>query len=498
MSERGRNHEALREDLPAYALGALPDAEAQVLERHLEDCESCRERLRWLAPALDLLPASVEQHRPPDRLRERLMETVRADVAPSDARAAERKPRWRFGFPALRPAVALGAAAVLAVGVGLGYGLGDEGSGGGASAVEVSDVTPLRPGNIDGTLERQGELATLRLEGMPRLRRDQVYEVWIERGGKLEPSTLFAPDADREATAAVAGGLAGADRVLVTAEPRGGSEQPTGSPLLEAQLYRATDPWQIASFPEVAEPRTVLVTGASSGIGAATVRALAAQGFETVAAARRLERCQELAAEVGGRALRLDVADPESVAALAGELDRVDVIVHSAGGALGLEPIAEADEEKWRQMWESNVAGVMRVTKALLPRLREGRDPHIVVVGSVAGVEAYEGGGGYTAVKHAVRALTQTLRLELLADAVRVTEIAPGLVETEFSLVRFGGDAERAEGVYRGLEPLSAADVAEAIAFCVTRPAHVDVDYLAIKPTAQATAKIVHRASGRD
>jgi NADP-dependent 3-hydroxy acid dehydrogenase YdfG len=241
------------------------------------------------------------------------------------------------------------------------------------------------------------------------------------------------------------------------------------------------------------ERRTVLVTGASSGIGAAVVRALAAEGLETVAAARRLERCEALAAEVGGRALALDVADPASVAALAKRLESVDVIVHSAGGALGLESVGEADEEHWRQMWEANVAGVMRVTKVLLPALRRGRDPHIVIVGSIAGVEVYEGGGGYTAAKHAVHALAQTLRLELLADGVRVTEVAPGLVDTEFSLVRFDGDAERADAVYRGLEPLSAEDVAAAIAFCVTRPGHVDIDYLAIKPTAQATAKIVHR-----
>ena len=235
------------------------------------------------------------------------------------------------------------------------------------------------------------------------------------------------------------------------------------------------------------------MTGASSGIGAATVRAIAAAGFETVAAARRLERCEELAAEVGGRALRLDVVDPASVEELAGSLERVDVIVHSAGGALGLAPVAEADEEHWRQMWESNVAGVMRVTKALLAALRRGRNPHVVIVGSVAGVEVYEGGGGYTAAKHAVHALAQTLRLELLGDGVRVTEIAPGLVETEFSLVRFEGDTERADSVYQGLDPLTGEDVADAIAFCVTRPAHVDIDYLAIKPTAQATAKIVHR-----
>ena len=240
--------------------------------------------------------------------------------------------------------------------------------------------------------------------------------------------------------------------------------------------------------------RTALVTGASSGIGAATVRALAADGFDTVAAARRFERCKELAAEVGGRALRLDVADTDSVAALADALAEVDVVVHSAGGALGLEAVAEADEEKWRAMWESNVAGVMRVTKALLPALRRGIDPQIVVIGSVAGVEVYEGGGGYTAAKHAVHALTQTLRLELLADAIRVSEVAPGMVETEFSLVRFEGDADRAADTYRGLEPLSAEDVAEVIAFCVSRPANVDVDYVGVKPAAQATAKIARRA----
>lgn len=239
--------------------------------------------------------------------------------------------------------------------------------------------------------------------------------------------------------------------------------------------------------------RIALVTGASSGIGAATVRALAAAGFETIAAARRLHRCEDLASEVGGRALRLDVADPGSVAELAGEVAAVDVIVHSAGGALGMEAVADADEEKWREMWESNVAGVMRVTKAMLPALRRGREPHIVIVGSVAGVEAYEGGGGYTAAKHAAHALAQTLRLELLRDAIRVTEVAPGMVETEFSLVRFEGDAERAADVYRGLEPLRPSEIADVIAFCVTRPAHVDIDYVGIKPTAQATAKIAHR-----
>ena len=242
------------------------------------------------------------------------------------------------------------------------------------------------------------------------------------------------------------------------------------------------------------ERRTALVTGASSGIGAATVRALADAGFHTVAAARRVERCRELAAEVGGDAAALDVTDPASVEALAASLDDVHVIVHSAGGALGLEPVAEADESKWLEMFETNVLGVERVTKAFLPALERSGGGHIVVIGSVAGVEVYPGGAGYTAAKHAVNALVRTLRLELLGKPIRVTEVAPGLVETEFSLVRFEGDTEKAEKVYEGIEPLTAEDVAETVAFVVTRPAHVNIDYLAVKPTAQATARDVHRA----
>jgi NADP-dependent 3-hydroxy acid dehydrogenase YdfG len=242
-----------------------------------------------------------------------------------------------------------------------------------------------------------------------------------------------------------------------------------------------------------AKARTALVTGASSGIGAATVRSLASAGFEVVAAARRLERCEELAREVGGRALRLDVADPDSVAELAESVPEVSVVVNNAGGALGLEPVAEADEENWRQMYETNVMGVMRMTKAVLPALERSGDGHIVVVGSVAGVEVYPGGGGYTAAKHAANAVARTLRLELLGRPVRVSEVAPGMVETEFSLTRFGGNEEKAAKVYEGTTPLSGEDVADAIAYVVTRPSHVDVDYLSIKPTEQATARDVHR-----
>jgi NADP-dependent 3-hydroxy acid dehydrogenase YdfG len=239
--------------------------------------------------------------------------------------------------------------------------------------------------------------------------------------------------------------------------------------------------------------RTALITGASSGIGAATVRSLAAAGFDVIAAARRLERCAELAREVGGRALRLDVTDPDSVAQLAEDLPDVDVLVNNAGGALGVEPVAGADEEHWRQMYESNVMGVMRVTKALMPALERSGNAHIVLMGSVSGVEVYPGGGGYTAAKHAAHAISRTLRLELLGKPIRVTEIAPGLVETEFSLVRFEGDAERAGEIYKGTTPLTAEDVADSVAYVVTRPPHVDIDYVSIKPTDQATARDVHR-----
>ena len=199
-----------------------------------------------------------------------------------------------------------------------------------------------------------------------------------------------------------------------------------------------------------AKGSTALVTGASSGIGAATVRSLAAAGFEVVAAARRLERCEELAREVGGRALRLDVTDADSVAELAEALPELSVLVNNAGGALGLEPVAEADEENWRRMYDSNVLGAMRVTKALLPALERSGNGFVVVVGSVAGVEVYPGGGGYTAAKHAANALARTLRLELLGKPVRVSEVAPGMVKTDFALVRFEGDEARANRVYEG------------------------------------------------
>jgi NADP-dependent 3-hydroxy acid dehydrogenase YdfG len=245
--------------------------------------------------------------------------------------------------------------------------------------------------------------------------------------------------------------------------------------------------------PVSAARRVAVVTGASSGIGAATARSLAAAGFEVVAAARRLERLEPLAEEIGGRALHLDVTDPDSVIELARQVPDAAVLINNAGGALGIGPVAEADGKQWRQMYESNVLGVMRVTQALLPALERSGDGFVVIIGSVAGVEVYPGGAGYTAAKHAVNAIARTLRLELLGKPIRVSEVAPGMVETEFSLVRFAGDESRADAVYEGMTPLSADDVADAIAYVVTRPPHVDVDYVSIKPTAQATARDVYR-----
>jgi NADP-dependent 3-hydroxy acid dehydrogenase YdfG len=245
-----------------------------------------------------------------------------------------------------------------------------------------------------------------------------------------------------------------------------------------------------------AEVKTAVITGASSGIGAATARALAAAGYSVIVGARRFDRLEALARETGGRALRLDVTDPASVAALAAAVpERLHVLVNNAGGARGLEPVAQAKDEDWSWMYEANVLGLMRVTRALLPKLEAGRG-HVVNVTSIAGREVYPGGGGYTAAKHAAVAVTRTLRLELSGKPVRVTDVAPGLVETEFSLVRFPGDPERAARVYQGLTPLVAEDVADCIVWAVTRPAHVNIDEIVVKPVAQASATVVARNAG--
>ncbi|WP_035289675.1 SDR family NAD(P)-dependent oxidoreductase [Actinokineospora spheciospongiae] len=241
------------------------------------------------------------------------------------------------------------------------------------------------------------------------------------------------------------------------------------------------------------EKRVAVVTGASTGIGAATAAALAGAGFAVVLGARRLDRLEAVAERVGGRALELDVTSQESVDAFAGQLDRVDVLVNNAGGALGLDRVDAADVEQWRWMYETNVLGTLRMTKALLPPLVASGDGHVVTVTSIAAVEVYDGGAGYTAAKHAQSALHRTLRGELLGRPVRFTEILPGMVETDFSLTRFDGDADRAAAVYQGIEPLTADDVAEVIAFAVTRPAHVNLDQIVLKPRAQASATRAHR-----
>ncbi|MGZ4620167.1 MAG: SDR family NAD(P)-dependent oxidoreductase [Frankiaceae bacterium] len=236
---------------------------------------------------------------------------------------------------------------------------------------------------------------------------------------------------------------------------------------------------------------TAVVTGASSGIGAATARRLSELGFDVVLGARRLDRVRRIATECGGRALQLDVTDADSVAAFAAEVGDCRVLVNNAGGALGLRPIEDADVDEWRRMYETNVLGTVRMTKSLLPQL-EAAGGHVVVVGSIAGVEVYPGGGGYTAAKHAEDSLARTLRLELLGRPVRVSQVMPGMVNTEFSLVRLGSQ-EAADRVYQGMTPLSAADVADVIGYVVTRPPHVCIDTVRVLPRAQASALQVHR-----
>jgi NADP-dependent 3-hydroxy acid dehydrogenase YdfG len=234
--------------------------------------------------------------------------------------------------------------------------------------------------------------------------------------------------------------------------------------------------------------RVAVVTGASSGIGEATAKTLAGLGFHVACVARREERINALADEIGGTAIVADVTDDAAVAGMAAQLDRVDVLVNNAGGAKGLEPVADADMANWRWMWETNVLGTLRVTRALLPALIDSGDGLIVTITSIAAFEIYDGGAGYTAAKHAQSAMHRTMRGELLGKPVRLTEIAPGMVETEFSVVRFDGDQSRADAVYAGMTPLTAGDVAEVVGFAASRPPHVNLDQIVIRPRDQATA----------
>jgi len=238
-----------------------------------------------------------------------------------------------------------------------------------------------------------------------------------------------------------------------------------------------------------------VVTGASSGIGAATARRLVTEGYDVVAAARRIDRLEQLADETGCRAHALDVTSQQSVDDLVAAVDSCAVLVNNAGGAFGLAPIGDASDDDWQRMYAVNVLGTLRMTRALLPKLVGSGDGVVVTVTSTAAHAVYEGGAGYTAAKHAERALSETLRLELCGQPVRVVEIAPGMVATEeFSLVRFGGDRARADAVYAGVpDPLVADDVADCIAWAVTRPSHVNIDLMVVKPRAQAASHKVHR-----
>ena len=241
---------------------------------------------------------------------------------------------------------------------------------------------------------------------------------------------------------------------------------------------------------------TAVVTGASSGIGAATARALAKAGFHVFCVARRTERIEALAAEIEGTAVTCDVTDEAQVAALAEAVGpTLDLLLNNAGGAVGSEPVSAGNADNWRQMYEVNVIGTLLVTKALLPALVASGAGTLVNLGSTAGRIAYEGGGGYTVAEHGVAVMTETLRLELNGQPVRVTEIAPGMVRTdEFALNRFDGDSSKADAVYAGVrEPLVAEDIADSIVWVATRPQHVNIDLMVIKPIAQAAQHKVDR-----
>ncbi|MFD9025560.1 SDR family NAD(P)-dependent oxidoreductase [Streptomyces parvulus] len=254
-----------------------------------------------------------------------------------------------------------------------------------------------------------------------------------------------------------------------------------------------------AAAPSAAS-RIAVVTGASSGIGAATARQLAAAGYRVVLTARRKDRIEALAEEIEAAghqatAYPLDVTDREAVDEFATAFKTIGVLVNNAGGALGADPVASGDPEDWRRMYETNVLGTLNLTQALLPKLEASGDGTVVVVSSTAGFATYEGGAGYVAAKHAEHVLAETLRLEIVGRPVRVVEIAPGLVKTdEFALTRFAGDEDRAAKVYEGVAaPLTADDVAETITWAVTRPAHVNIDLLVVRPRAQASNTKVHR-----
>ncbi|GAA1272839.1 SDR family NAD(P)-dependent oxidoreductase [Kitasatospora nipponensis] len=248
------------------------------------------------------------------------------------------------------------------------------------------------------------------------------------------------------------------------------------------------------------QQKVAVVTGASSGIGAATARRLATEGFSVIVTARRTERIEELAKEIesqGGSAsaVTLDVTDRAAVDAFAAGLERLDLLVNNAGGAFGAESVEQGDPADWLAMYQVNVLGVLHMTQALLPALRESGDGTVLILSSTAALAAYEGGGGYVAAKHAAHTIAATLRLELVGEPIRVIEIAPGMVKSEgFAVTRFRGDEARAAAVYQGVShPLTSQDIADTVAWAVTRPSHVNIDLLVVRPRAQASNYKVHR-----
>lgn len=248
---------------------------------------------------------------------------------------------------------------------------------------------------------------------------------------------------------------------------------------------------------------TALVTGATAGIGEACARSFAAAGARLLLAGRRKERLAELAdrltEEHGSEVhtLEMDVRDLGLVSRLIGDLpgdwSAIDILVNNAGLGRGLDPVQSGDPRDWDEMIDTNVKGLLYVTRAVLPGMLERGRGHVVNIGSIAAKEIYPGGAVYCATKAAVDAITRGLRMDLLGTPIRVTHVMPGLVETEFSVVRFRGDAERAEGVYRGYEPLTGEDIADAVLYAATRPPHVNVDEVMVKPIAQAATTMVDR-----
>lgn len=246
--------------------------------------------------------------------------------------------------------------------------------------------------------------------------------------------------------------------------------------------------------------RTAVITGASSGIGAATAVQLAEAGYRVLLTARRADRLAEVAKRItasGGTAevCQLDVTDRPAVDAFAKSVEACDVLVANAGGAIGADYVADSSADDWLAMYDVNVLGTLHVVQALLPKLITSGAGTIVLMGSTAGLISYEGGGGYVAAKHAIHGVAETLRLELYDKPVRVIEIAPGMVKTaEFALNRYRGDQDKAAAVYAGVkEPLTDTDVADAVTWAVTRPAHVNVDLMVLRPRAQAAQWKVHR-----